>query len=186
MWWKSNVFIRNIGTYHCRRQSLMTLTSCSPEGWEKRFWKLSNRKIRKRQENLEKLRLLRTPSGLRQAFSHEIRHVFIVIQWHIVHWITMKTCVPYPEWKSCRTGVCKICIHDLVQWACLEQKCGYTYLPCPQSGAGFYIASVSSSSSSFFFFFFLSTSLFLLQLTCYGHETHAYSLARRPLQKLRV
>ena len=36
-------------------------------------------------------------------------------------------------------------------------------LPCPQSGAGYYILSSSS------FFFFLSTSLFLLQLTWYGH-----------------
>ena len=44
----------------------------------------------------------------------------------------------------------------------------FVFLPCPLSGAGYYI--LSSSSFFFFFFFFLSTSLFLLQLTWYGHE----------------
>ena len=56
----------------------------------------------------------------------------------------------------------------------LYNTAAVTLLPCPQSGAGFYIASVSSSSSFFFFFFFLSTSLFLLQLTWYDHVTQVF------------
>ena len=50
---------------------------------------------------------LRNP--VQQAFSYGIRHDFNVIQWTVtLSSLNQNENMPYPIWKSCRTGFCNL------------------------------------------------------------------------------